>query len=234
MALFTVRHASDQLKMNTATTALIPETGRPRAVLFLFHALGEDGESWLYGTDIEPWAAQNGLAVLLPSCHRGMYADMALGHNYFTYVSKEIPALSERWFPLLAGAPRYALGAGIGGWGALRCALQAPDVFAGAAALEPVLDISRPCPGALSCEWADAFGEGKIAPEHDLLSLAEKCAGVPRPRVLLSCERETAAAGALMERLRASGVLCRAAFGPLPSRGEWLRQAARQLTGEGA
>ena len=59
------------------------------------------------------------------------------------YLVQELPEKLSGWFPISREAKdRWVIGVGTGGYGALMAAQNAPDAFAGAAAVNPVLDVA--------------------------------------------------------------------------------------------
>lgn len=72
--------------------------------LFLFHGMFADADSWLFGTSIELYAQQHGLAVVLPSVRNSFYADLLHGPAYWTFVSEELPRYVRAVFPCKGSA----------------------------------------------------------------------------------------------------------------------------------
>ena len=58
---------------------------------------------------------------------------MAHGPRFFTYLTEELPEIMQAMFKIPADpAHTYVGGLSMGGYGALKCALQRPDLYAGA------------------------------------------------------------------------------------------------------
>jgi len=130
--------------------------------LWLRHGLSDDHTGWVRQTSIERYVAGKNLAVVMPGCDRSYYADMAHGHDYWTFVSEELPTIARRMFRL---SPRrqdnFVAGLSMGGYGAMKLAMNHPDRYAAAASLSGALD-----PAALLDEfperlpeWINMFGD---------------------------------------------------------------------------
>lgn len=73
----------------------------PDATLYLLHGGGGNAEDWLRYTSVERYADERQMAVIMPEVDGTcFYADMKYGYPYFTYLTKEIPALVEALFPV--------------------------------------------------------------------------------------------------------------------------------------
>src|SRR5436190_11683288 len=135
----------------------------------------------------------------MPAVARSFYQDMTGGPKYWTFVSEELPALCQQWFPLSAAREdNFAAGLSMGGYGALRLGLGRPDKFAAAASLSGALDLEKRLREAgkegsriSKAEWQGIFGqelkgEGTDA---DLFALAHKLAlsDKPKPKLYLCC-----------------------------------------------
>lgn len=135
--------ASDK-QIGMASAAADDATQRGHPTLYLFHGLSDDHTIWMRRTSVERYAAQRGLAVIMPAVNRSMYADTAFGHNYWAFVSDELPRLMRSFFPLSAAREdNFVAGLSMGGYGAFKLALARPGCFAAAASLSGVLDAAR-------------------------------------------------------------------------------------------
>jgi S-formylglutathione hydrolase FrmB len=179
--------ATSQIGVHAAATADEPPT------LYLLHGLSDDDTIWTRQTSIERYAAELGLAVIMPQVHRSFYADEAQGNRYWTFLSEELPSLVERFFRL---SPRredtFVAGLSMGGYGALKWALHQPQRFSAAASLSGVLDIAaraqRGMPGDPGF-FPRIFGEAPVAgTPDDLLWLLEEASEVPRLYVCCGTE----------------------------------------------
>lgn len=204
MALLDVHCFSDALGLSVSFYVLLPQKasrqigmagGEERAqypTLYLLHGLSDDHTTWLRRTSIERYAAAKNIAVVMPAVARSFFQDMASGPKYWTFLSEELPALCQQWFPL---SPRrednFAAGLSMGGYGALRLGMAKPDKFSAAASLSGALnlarrlrDVDKPDSRINKAEWMGIFGpdlKGQ-GTEADLYFLAQKLAGAPGPK----------------------------------------------------
>ena len=179
--------ARGQIGMESKSAATCP-------TLYLLHGMSDDHTIWQRRTSIERYAAAYGIAVVMPSTHLGWYTDMHLGDKYFTYLTQELPAVCRDLFPQLS--PRkedtFAAGLSMGGYGALKCALRAPDVFCCAASLSGAADIIAELNADSSTYWTDIFGPADQAKGsfNDLFAAAEELPLSQRPPLYLWCGTE--------------------------------------------
>lgn len=147
---------ADSLGLATSMTVLLPQPSRtrigvsgragdePPPVLYLLHGLSDDDTAWARNTSIERYAEQLGLAVVMPQVHRSFYTDQALGGNYRTFLTRELPDVVHRFFRVASERERtFVAGLSMGGYGALGWALSEPDRFAAAASLSGALDVPQ-------------------------------------------------------------------------------------------
>jgi putative tributyrin esterase len=120
----------------------IYKTGAKFKTLYLFHGAFADSKSWLLYTNIESYADQHGLAVVLPSVGNSFYADLLYGPAYWTFVSEELPRFVRSVFPLSdKRSDNFVAGLSMGGYGAFKMALNKPEQFAAGISLSGILDI---------------------------------------------------------------------------------------------
>jgi len=204
---------SEVLDLTCAAHVLLPQTttqqigmagGKPREkcpTLYLLHGLSDDHTIWMRRTSIERYAAEHNIAVVMPAVARSFYHDMVCGPRYWTFVSEELPALCQQYFPLSAARDdNFAAGLSMGGYGALRLGLARPDKFAAAASLSGALDLARrlrevgkPSARIDRQEWSGIFGPELKAPaDANLWLLASKVASAPgpRPTIYVACGTE--------------------------------------------
>jgi S-formylglutathione hydrolase FrmB len=209
MAFFDVHAFSEVLGLQVSFHVLLPQAARgagveahaPYPTLYLLHGLSDDHTIWLRRTGIERYAAERNLAVIMPAVARSFYQDMASGPKYWTFLSEELPALCQQWFPLSAAREdNFVSGLSMGGYGALRLGLARPEHFSAAASFSGALDLARRLREAGKAfsridraEWTGIFGPELAAPaDADLWLLAAKVAASsgPHPALYLSCGTE--------------------------------------------
>ncbi|WP_029291789.1 alpha/beta hydrolase family protein, partial [Cellulomonas sp. HZM] len=155
MALVTCHFFSETLELSTAMTVLLPQATRaqigltgvagdqPPPVLYLLHGLSDDETIWTRRTSIERYAAERGIAVVMPRAGRSFYTDELHGSRYWTFLSDELPHVVGQLFRVSAEPEdTFVAGLSMGGYGALRWALRRPERFAAAASLSGALDVA--------------------------------------------------------------------------------------------
>src|SRR3954447_5496722 len=136
MARLRVDFYSDALELGTAMTVLLPQrtttqigldtaaAAGPAPVLYLLHGLSDDDTAWSRWTSIERYAADLGLAVVMPQVHRSFYADERGGGRFWTFLSAELPRLVDDFFRVSQRREdTFVAGLSMGGYGALKWAL---------------------------------------------------------------------------------------------------------------
>lgn len=208
MAFVELHYHSDALGMGVTVNVILPEKaktligmnaagGNAYKTLYLLHGLSDDHSIWMRRTSIERYAAQRGIAVVMPAVGRSWYTDTAYGANYFTFVTQELPAVCRNFFRGMSEKREDNLVAGLsmGGYGAVKAALRCPETFGGCASLSGGLDvISRRITDLVTnAEWRGVFGdrtpEELLESDCDLFHLAKKNAaeGIAFPKLFLWC-----------------------------------------------
>lgn len=159
MSLINYDFSSRSLGMDTQVNIILPEPFTPageeeevkkRSVpgggfptLYLLHGLSDDHTAWLRKSSIERYAEEKDLAVVMPDAAQSFYTNMACGPDYWTFISEELPDISQKYFPLSSKREEnFVAGLSMGGYGAFKWALQQPERFAAAASLSGSLDIA--------------------------------------------------------------------------------------------
>ncbi len=164
--------------------------------LYLLHGMSDDHTIWQRRTSIERYVAEYNLAVVMPTTHLGWYTNMDMGLRYFDYVAKELPLACRALFPQLSERREdtFVAGLSMGGYGALKLGLLAPETFSHAACLSGALDAAEVCEHPLDDNplWRDVFGDpAKVrGSENDLLHMAGALPPEQRPRVFIWCGTE--------------------------------------------
>jgi S-formylglutathione hydrolase FrmB len=206
MAFIDCHFFSESLGLSSAMYVILPQqtagqigmqNRRRRGkcpVLYLLHGLSDDHTIWLRRTSIERYAAERGVAVVMPAVARSMYQDMASGPRYWTFISEELPHLVGQFFPVSnRREDTFVAGLSMGGYGALRLALAQPHRFAAAASFSGALDLAGLHEaGPLSpVEKEGIFGREATLKdtEADLFFLARRLAasGKPIPKLYQYC-----------------------------------------------
>lgn len=200
------------LRRNTQITVILPtpeEEAAPIAqnmkVLYLLHGLHGDETSWVRFSNVERYAKDTGIAIVMPGVGNSFYQDMAHGERFYTYMTEELPKFIQGLFPVSRKREdTYIAGLSMGGYGAFFLGLSRPDLYAAAASFSGAVDIAfhatplqmpQNSPHQVSGEAqlpffvADCFGDfGKMKGSHrDVIALYEKADKETLPRLYQSC-----------------------------------------------
>lgn len=190
MALIETRFDSAILDLSLGMNIILPEHPSawetPPAVLYLLHGLSDDHTIWSRRTSIERYAYAYNLAVVMPDAYKSFYCDMAHGSDYRGFFSQELPLLIQRWFKVSTDPKRtFVTGMSMGGYGALKLALDNPGHYSAAASIFGALDLAA----HIHDEWDESrrrtfqavFGDiNRIKDsEHDLIAQLRTLEAVP-------------------------------------------------------
>lgn len=197
MALLHISIRSKILALQTSLSAVIPETACkwPEGewpVLWLLHGLTNDHTSWQRSTRIEQLAEERHIAVIMPEMGKSFCVDMAHGERYGTYLAGELPQMARRMFRI-TDRPEHTFIGGIsmGGYGAVRTAMDHPDRYGAVFSLSGALDAAdlahRDVPTGEEYVYTNVFGPvDRIAgSRHDLIGRLGQ--GASLPRMLVTC-----------------------------------------------
>lgn len=209
MALMESHFYSESLGMCVSVNIILPQTtlsqiglkgqGSPDGcpVLYLLHGLSDDHSIWLRRTSVERYASEYGIAVIMPGAHRSYYSDTAGGLRYWEYISRELPELINATFRF-SRKPEdtYVAGLSMGGFGAMKLALNCPGKFAAAGGFSNAIgpcELVRHVP-SLKKEFDNLFGSLENIPGsiNDLYAMADKAVREKQalPRLYLECGTE--------------------------------------------
>lgn len=180
MALFTGSVYSHALTMSTGLTVSVPSgLDGEMPVLYLLHGLSNNHQSWVARSNVDRYAEQAGLAVVMPEVQRSFYLDMRYGLPYFRYLTDELPRLCRRMFRFSAQREdNFVAGLSMGGYGAAKAALSCPGQYLAGASFSGALDLKARLNGGgemLPGEIVAVSG-GELTPESDLFVLADRAA----------------------------------------------------------
>lgn len=150
-------------------------------VLYFLHGAMAGGSQILRYTGIERYAEENRTAVVLPYAENSFYRNMEYGEKYYDFLTKELPCILHKLFPLSEKREdTYIGGFSMGGYGAMKIGLRHPEWFAGIASLSGVLDIQKEIGTmklmGLSVEHVFKDTEQLEGTEDDVLALLEETA----------------------------------------------------------
>lgn len=124
---------SKELQMETSLTVLIPNNahvGENYKVVYLLHGICGKSGDWINYTMLPTYAENYNAAFVMPEVARSFYANMKYGLKYFDYITKELPVLCKSVFNISGQRNDTAIiGASMGGYGALKCALTYPEQY---------------------------------------------------------------------------------------------------------
>lgn len=191
MACLSWTFHSPSLRMATHAFVVLPEyPAQPQNTLILLHGLSGACDTWNRRTSIERYAQKHNLAVIMPEVQRSWYTDMVYGLPYFTFITDELPRLAANTLRVpVDPAHLHVGGLSMGGYGALKCALRAGDVFSRGASLSGAADIRQLPPGGY---WEDVFGPREQIPGsfNDLFAAAKALPPENRPPLYMWCGTE--------------------------------------------
>ncbi len=151
MALVNMNFQSQYLGVNHEISIILPDrpwqtdakdfytSGKKYPVLYLLHGTFGDHTDWIRKSNIELYACENDLIVVMPSGLNANYSNwptFALGYDMYSYLTEELMPMIENWFP--ASNKRedtFIAGLSMGGGGAILYAAQHPEKFGGCAVL---------------------------------------------------------------------------------------------------
>lgn len=206
MALIQCSFFSETLMISTEFNAILPQTtnkqigldGKERdglpPVLYLLHGMSDDHTIWGRRTSIERYAAEYGIAVIMPCAERSFYRNNNIQQRYWDYVSKELPEVVQKFFRVsTAREDTFVAGLSMGGYGAFKLAFNQPERFAAAASFSGSFEnrwLEENCPA----EYHHIFGnrEDLAGTEDDLPGKAKALAasGKEKPRLYMGCGTE--------------------------------------------
>ena len=181
------------LDMRTSLIVFLPDEKKvsDAPVVYLLHGLSDNATAWSRWSNVERYAIEHGVTVVMPEVQRSFYTDMSLGLNYFKFVSVELREICHHFFNTPTSANKsYVMGLSMGGYGALKCALTYPKKFAGCAAFSPACDIESLMIDNVKMnkkEMKAIFGE-KLQSKDSIFSLVKKVKNAPF--IYLACGEE--------------------------------------------
>jgi S-formylglutathione hydrolase FrmB len=146
-ALINCHFFSKSVGMTTGMNVILPEVpdddGREFPTLYLLHGYSDNYTAWTRWTAVERYVLPYRLAVVMPEVQKSYYSDYhgaKNGDRYWAFVSEELIAATRKFFRLSRKREdTFVAGLSMGGFGALKCALNRPDVFSAAGSLSGVM-----------------------------------------------------------------------------------------------
>jgi putative tributyrin esterase len=131
MAFCDFHYNSPWLRKQMAAWAIVPDVPGPWPVLYLLHGRGDDHTGWMRRTSLERYAEKlPSLMIVMPDGGRGFSCDAVNGPAYQSGLIKDLIPFIDRTFQTRAEKAGRAIGGlSMGGYGAIKLALQFPELF---------------------------------------------------------------------------------------------------------
>ncbi len=142
MAFLQVNMMSESLMRTVNVNVILPadklsfpgmpaQDPRPFKTLYLLHGVFGSQYDWVNGTNIQRWAEEKNLAVVMPAGENRFYVDQLGAHAlYGQFIGEELPRLTRKMFPLSdRREDTFLAGLSMGGYGALRNGLKYAENF---------------------------------------------------------------------------------------------------------
>lgn len=136
MALLQVHFMSNVLRMMSTIDVILPEKEirdgiGDLPVLWLLHGGGGTQSDWHRFTNIERYANDKGIAVVMPCAGISRYCNMEFGGDYYDYLVNELPGICRHYFPMLSDnkEQNFIAGLSLGGSGAISLGMRNPDKY---------------------------------------------------------------------------------------------------------
>ncbi|MEG3030033.1 MAG: alpha/beta hydrolase-fold protein [Oscillospiraceae bacterium] len=173
---------------------------QPRGVIYFLPGISANEKDFQQYTAVNRYAMENHMAMVYPTAPYSFYTDMAIGLNYYTYLTQELPKLVDEVFNLSFKREKtFVAGLSMGGYGALLLGMSRPDIYGGCASFSGSCDMG----GMLKFAQTDpaskkimapAFGESlELEDRYDLFKLATKMSHLPKEeqsRVFMCCGKQ--------------------------------------------
>jgi S-formylglutathione hydrolase FrmB len=151
MSLIQMNFESQYLRANHEISIILPDKPRGKTpkefygsgakykVLWLLHGTYGDHSDWIRKSNIELYACEKDLIVVMPSGLNANYANwpnFSIGYNMYDYFFEELMPLIYGWFPASdKREDNFVAGLSMGGGGTAVYAFNHPEKFGGAAIL---------------------------------------------------------------------------------------------------
>jgi len=193
MPLCELKYFSPALGKHTTANVILPapEHSGPFPVMFLLHGLSDEYSAWCRRTSIERYVESLPLIVVMPDGGRGFYSDAVAGYQYATAIGTELPELIRHYFS--CGDKWCAAGLSMGGYGAIRLALDHPTVFQSATSLSGALAFGHHemvGDDPFVVEFARVVGSEPAGGPNDLFALFGRLTPEERPALRIDCGTE--------------------------------------------
>ena len=149
-------------------------------VLYLLHGLFGSYENWTEFTDIETYAGERRLIIVMPDGGDGWYTD-SVDKNERYLIDELLPEIERNFRTIPEKGYRAIAGNSMGGYGAFKFALKNPATFSFAASFSGAFNVTDLCKESPGRDWKElgpsithVFGEkgSNVRRENSLEDLA--------------------------------------------------------------
>ncbi|MEG1427625.1 MAG: alpha/beta hydrolase family protein, partial [Oscillospiraceae bacterium] len=151
-------------------------------VLYLLHGYGNNHATWTGYTNVELYAEERNIAVVMLSAENKFYIDHGNNDLFYEFIENELPDFITGMFPI-SQRPEdtFIAGLSMGGYGTLVHALGNPEKYRAFGSFSGAVKVNPNSPFS---------GEtGEIDPKNDPLDLAKRlsASGKPFPEMYIAC-----------------------------------------------
>lgn len=183
MAWLNINFSSKTLNMPVEMEVICPQKKvEDCKVVFLLHGAIGDRASWLLRSQIEYFASQRNLCVVMPSGKNYFYINTENGYNYMDFICSELPSYIKNMFYVSKNPKDWMIaGCSMGGYGALRCGIEAKDVFGYIGAFSAAVDMVGLYGEPSFVDFANTFGtkEKLAASNNNLFNIMNEAKDTP-------------------------------------------------------
>ncbi|MBO6130184.1 MAG: tributyrin esterase [Pseudobutyrivibrio sp.] len=221
MALMETHYSSFAMGGNVTLNVFVPTPGSSEAitemnttkkydyehglpVLYLLHGAFGDAFSWIRYSNIDRYAQDKGIVVVMASAENSFYQDLKYGRKYYTFFTEELPKFIQSVFPVSKDRSKtFIAGFSMGGYGAWYLGLRRPDLYAKAASRSGAIDLASLAaardPKDNTFSWENSFSDvlnsdGSFAiagSKYDPFALYDKAvANGCVPKLYMACGKD--------------------------------------------
>lgn len=183
------------LKDRMTSEKYYEENKKDLSVLWLLHGAEGNSSDWFRYSQAELFAQENNIIITCPNGENGFWTNMARGVGWSDMFAIKIWSMVHKILPTSdAREKNYIAGTGMGGYGAIKLALENPELFTGVAVFDGWVDAPTRFyekTGDYPDRWAleEVFGDEGSKPKTDLQWLLSETvkSGGPLPELYFDC-----------------------------------------------
>lgn len=143
MTIARMNFRSQTIGKGTSLTVYLPENmKRDTPVMYLLHGYSDDCNAWLDATSLARFAGEYPFMIVMPQVELSYYTNMAYGEDYWDFITIELPQRIKEWYGVSCEPDKtFVAGLSMGGYGAFKWGMQAPERFRAVASMSGALDI---------------------------------------------------------------------------------------------